>query len=106
MQCNASDGGCVFDVLNDPTESKNLAIKQPELLTELRGKLDHAMTTKFVDSDPVNRECWEYPKDRPNLWMEVALARGAVMQPWLRTPSKRGAKPRLLYPELAHLGKQ
>ena len=33
-------------------------------------------------------------------WMEVALARGAVMQPWLKRPAKPGAKPRVLYPEL------
>ena len=36
----------------------------------------------------------------PDHGMEVALARGAVMQPWLKRPAKPGAKPRVLYPEL------
>lgn len=103
--CNATDGGCVFDVLADPSERHDLASSRPELLAALRARLDAAVHTKFVDRDPINQECWEHPKDRPNHWMEVALARGAVMQPWLKVPTRRGAKPKILYPELGGLGK-
>ena len=98
--CNATGGGCVFDIVNDPTERRDLAAERPELLARLAKKLDEALRTKFVDRDPVNQECWLHPKSEPDHWMEVALARGQCMQPWLRTPSKRGAKPRVLFPHL------
>jgi len=39
------------------------------------------------------QECHMLPRDRPNMWLEVALARGGVMQPWMRAPAKRGGKP-------------
>ena len=100
MHCNASGGGCVFDVMSDPSERHDLAGERPELLAALNAKLDVAVATKFIDLDPVNQECWQYPKDDPDHWMEVALARNAVMQPWLKTPARRGAKPRMLYPSL------
>jgi hypothetical protein len=105
LMCNATHGGCVFDVVNDPGETRDLAAERPELLAALSKRLKVAMAGKFVDDDPVNQECWEQPRDRPNHWMEVALARGAVMQPWLRTPTRRGAKPKVLHPQLAKLGK-
>jgi len=78
----------------------NLAEARPELRRELNRKLEAARATRWVDHDPINQECWELPKDDPDHWMEVALARGEVMQPWLKRPSRPGAKPRLLYPHL------
>ena len=105
--CNGS--GCVFDVIADPAEQNDLAAHRPDLVADLSTKLDVAVGTKFVDRAPINAECWEHPKDDPDHWMEVALARGSVMQPWLRIPSHPNAKPRLLYPHLkrrpmAHAG--
>ena len=90
----------MYELLSDPLETRDLAPERPALLASLARKLDAAMRTKFVDKDPVNQECWEHPKSEPDHWLEVALARGAVMQPWLRTPGKRGGKPRVLYPHL------
>ena len=104
LHCNGTGAaaGCVFDVVADPTEQRDLAKERPELLAQLHRKLDAAMRSKFVDVDPVNQECWHYPRDDPDHWMEVALARGAVMQPFLKAPTRRGAKPRMLYPGLKH----
>lgn len=102
LHCNASDGkgGCVFDVINDPQERTDLASERPELLASLSAKLEAAIRSKFIDRDPINQECWHYPKEDPDHWLEVALKRGAVMQPWLKAPSKRGSKPRVMYPSL------
>ena len=100
LQCNTSHGGCIFDLINDPEERHDLAPARPALLANLNAQLTRAMRTKFVDSDPVNQECWDFPKDEPDHWMEVALARGAVMQPWLKASTRAGGKPRLLYPSL------
>ena len=105
MHCNATGGGCVFDIISDPSEQRDLALERPQLVAALRARLDAEMRHKFIDRDPINQECHLLPKDRPNLWLEVARARGGVMQPWMRTPVRRGGKPRVLYPELAHLGK-
>lgn len=102
--CNATaasgQGGCLFELTSDPSELHDLAAEQPTLLRELNQKLAAAVATKWVDRDPINQECWEVPRDEPDHWMEVALARGAVMQPWLKAPSRASAKPRLLYPHL------
>lgn len=92
--------GCVFDVINDPRETVDLTASRPDLLQSLSAALDGAAATKFIDDDPVNQECFQLPKEDPDHWLEVALAKGAVMQPWLKKPSRRGAKPRLLYPTL------
>jgi arylsulfatase A-like enzyme len=99
LPCNAS-GGCLFDVLSDPTEAVNLAAARPDLVSELGRKLDAAAAGRWVDRNPINQECWEAPKDDPDHWLEVARARGAVMQPWLRASSRPGGKPRVLYPQL------
>jgi len=97
--CNVT-GGCLFELTSDPNELHDLAGERPALLQQLNSKLAAVRATKWVDRDAVNQECWELPKEEPDHWMEVALARGATMQPWLRAPSRLGAKPRLLYPHL------
>ena len=68
--------------------------------TTASAKLEAAIRSKFIDRDPINQECWHYPKEDQDHWLEVALKRGAVMQPWLKAPSKRGSKPRVMYPSL------
>lgn len=102
LPCNAS-GGCLFDVARDPSELRDLAPALPEVRAELRAALEAARAAKFVDRSPINQECWAHPKAHADYWLELALARGATMQPWLRAAnpgSARSAKPRLLHAEL------
>jgi hypothetical protein len=58
---------------------------------DLHRELEKARATKWVDKDPINKECWEVPNAKAgDLWLETALARGATMQPWARRSVQQG----------------
>ena len=91
--CNAT-GGCLFEVLGDPSERRELSAALPAVRRELLRLLAAARSTAWRDEDPLNLECWENPKSRPDYWLEYALEHGAVMQPWLGVQPLRAAKAR------------
>mmetsp|Transcript_30455 Transcript_30455/g.50442 ORF Transcript_30455/g.50442 Transcript_30455/m.50442 type:complete len:670 (-) Transcript_30455:78-2087(-) len=81
LPCNES--GCLFEVIEDESESHDLSQSRPLLLAKLREELARLRTNSWRDPNPLNKECWEVPKGDPNLYLEYALKHNAVMQPWL-----------------------
>jgi len=69
----AGADGCLYDILGDPTEQHDLAAEMPQVVVDMKEKLDAARKTKFQSADD----------DQTDACLAQVKANGGFYGPWL-----------------------
>ena len=68
---SAGDGDvCLFNLTADPREQRNLAAARPELVAQLRARIDAIVTGgEYVDTQNFTRDAAADPKRHGGVWL-------------------------------------
>ena len=65
VQCTCGEVGCLFDLVADPHETKDVAAAQPQLMKELRARLEAVRATVYApDRGPLEQAACDVIDDR------------------------------------------